>query len=106
MERVFNEEATERINSLDLGMTIPLMISPDYKDRLVAEYIQLGFRACKLEQMITKYKAGELGFEPSCPVEVLEEQLQAMVSYLCILQSRAEIEHITDSIGKSLKDYE
>lgn len=102
MERVFNEEATERINSLDLGMTVPLMISPDYKDRLVAEYIQLGFRACKLEQMITKYKAGELDFEPACPVEVLEEQLQAMVAYLCILQSRDEIEHITDSIGKEV----
>lgn len=100
MERVFNEEATERINSLDLGMTVPLMTSPDYKDRLIAEYVQLGIRACKLEQMITKYKAGELDFEPACPVEVLEEQLQAMVAYLCILQSRDEIEHITDSIGK------
>ena len=102
MERVFNDETIERINSLDLGMTVPLMISSDYKDRLVAEYIQLGFRACKLEQMITKYKAGELDFEPSCPIEVLEEQLQAMIAYLCILQSRDEIKHITDSIEKKV----
>ena len=100
MERVFNDEAIERINNLDLDMTVMLMTSPDYKHRFMAEYVQLGIRACKLEQMITKYKAGELDFEPACPVEVLEEQLQAMVAYLCILQSRDEIEHITDSIGK------
>ena len=50
--------------------------------------------------MITKYKAGELDFEPACPVEVLEEQLQIMVAYLGILQRRDAIEHITDSIGK------
>ena len=102
MERVFNEEATERINNLDLGMTVPLMESPDYKHRFIAEYVQLGIRACKLEQMITKYKAGELNFEPACPVEVLEEQLQAMVAYLGILQRRDAIEHITDSIGKEV----
>ena len=100
MERVFNDEAIERINNLDLDMTIMLMTSPDYKHRFTAEYVQLGIRACKLEQMIMKYKAGELDFEPACPVEVLEEQLQIMVAYLGILQRRDAIEHITDSIGK------
>ena len=100
MERVFNDKAIERINNLDLDMTVMLMTSPDYKHRFMAEYVQLGIRACKLEQMIMKYKAGELDFEPACPVEVLEEQLQIMVAYLGILQRRDAIEHITDSIGK------
>lgn len=79
---------------MTLKDTITQMVSEDYTERFKAEFAQLLIRHEKLEQMIIKYRADKLGFKPSCPVELLEQQLQAMSDYLYCLKIRAEIENI------------
>ena len=74
--------------------TIKLMTSDDYKKRFKAEYIQLEIRCEKLADMIERYKKGILGFEPTCPIEILEKQLEHMREYLWILEERSFMEGI------------
>ena len=80
--------------NIDLKDTIELMVSENYKDRFKAEFYQLKTRRDNLHAMIVKYAAGSLDFEPSCPLELLEEQEEAMDKYIHILEVRAEIEKI------------
>lgn len=82
----------------ELQETIELMNSEDYKDRFKAEYWQTKIRYNKLHEMLVKYTAGTLGFEPTCSIEVLEDQSYYMGNYLKTLEVRAEIE------GINLKD--
>lgn len=78
---------------MELKDTIELMQSKDYKDRFLAEYYQVVIRAVKLRDMVI-YKKGELNFKPTCPVDVLEQQLKIMEYYIAILEDRAVIEKI------------
>jgi hypothetical protein len=78
----------------DMNSSIELMRSADYKERFVAEYIQLRIRTEKLAEMVRKYKAGTLDFTPKCSVELLEDQLRHMQAYLTDLEVRAGIEMI------------
>ena len=84
-------EATPK---LELKDTVELMNSADYEDRFVAEYLQLDIRTRKLEEMVNKYKRGELNFTPSCTVGMLESQLEAMKEYRLMLMMRAKKENI------------
>lgn len=79
---------------MELKDTIELMNSDNYKDRFKAEYYQTKIRYDKLHKMLIKYEAGTLGFEPSCPLEILEKQACYMGNYLKTLEIRAEIEKI------------
>ena len=79
---------------MDLMDTIAMMKSVDYKERFKAEYYQLETRTFKLADMLTKYEMGLLDFEPSCPVELLTMQLNAMRIYAYVLKERAKIEGI------------
>ena len=74
---------------VELKDTVELMLSDDYKKRFKAEYFQLENRLYKLKGMIDKYKAGTLGFEPTCPIELLEEQLEHMSGYIYALEARS-----------------
>lgn len=74
--------------------TINMMTSDDYKERFKAEYHQLLIRGRKLYDMIEKYKAGTLDFKPTCPLHLLESQLDFMAGYMGVLMERAEIENI------------
>ena len=65
-----------------------------YQERFIKEYNELHDRTVKLDNMLKKYKNGELNFEPDCPYELLYTQLIYMVNYLCVLEKRAEIENI------------
>ena len=78
----------------ELKDTVVLMNSDDYKERFQAEFTQLRIRREKLEAMIVKYRADKLDFTLACPLELLEQQLQAMSDYLYALKIRAEIEDI------------
>ena len=78
----------------ELKDTIDLMTSADYKDRFKAEYWQLKIRAQKLNDMVNKYKAGKLEFTPTCPIELLEDQLEIMTGYLGLLFARASVEGV------------
>ena len=79
---------------VELKETVDFMNSKDYKERFKADYLQTKIRYEKLNNMLIKYEAGTLGFEPTCPKEILEDQLYYMNEYLRTLRIRAEIENI------------
>ena len=78
----------------DLMWTADLMGSADYKERFKAEYHQTKIRYDKLHKMCTYYEAGTLDFEPTCSLDLLKEQLDAMGKYLHCLEVRAQIEGV------------
>jgi hypothetical protein len=79
---------------MELKDTIEMMQSSDYKERFKAEYYQTKIRYDKLHAMTIKYEAGTLNFEPSCSLELLNEQKSHMGQYLHALEVRAQIEKI------------
>lgn len=79
---------------MELKDTIEMMNSEDYKERFIAEYAQTKIRYDKLHTMVIKKEAGTLGFEPTCPILVLNNQLSYMGQYLKQLEIRAQIEEI------------
>ena len=79
---------------MELKDTIEMMQSADYKERFKAEYYQTRIRYTKLHNMIVKYEAGTLSFEPTCSIELLKEQKANMGRYLYNLEVRSEIEGI------------
>ena len=78
----------------NLTDTIELMTSEDYKERFKAEYWQTKIRHDKLHDMIVKYEAGTLDFEPTCNIDIFKKQITNMANYLYVLEVRAEIEGI------------
>ena len=88
------DEAYREYEANELPQTALGMISNDYKERFKAEYYQAKIRHDKLRNMLVKNEAGTLGFEPSCPIAVLDDQLYYMNEYLKSLEIRAEIEGI------------
>lgn len=79
---------------MELKDTIEMMNSADYKERFKAEYYQTKIRYKKLHKMVIKYEAGTLDFTPTCSINLLKNQKQAMGEYLHYLEVRAEIEDI------------
>ena len=79
----------------DLSATNKLMTSNDYKERFLAEYIQLETRYEALIDIIWKYDHGEkLGFELDSPIYLLKKQAKAMYEYISVLNERAHYEDI------------
>lgn len=83
----------------ELSMTIPLMESKDYKERMVAEYWQTKIRYEKLKKLNTRIKACDIDIhleKPKCavPKNILREQQAIMGRYLELLEIRAELEDI------------
>lgn len=81
-------------NGVGLSDTVDMMRSADYKERFVAEYMQLKIRYNNLHKMIVKKEAGTLSFEPTTPILILKNQKSFMGQYLNQLEIRAEIEQI------------
>ena len=79
---------------MELHETVSEMLDECYKKRFRAEYWQLRIRVEKLTILVMKYREGTLGFEPSCSLGILENQLDAMQRYLALLELRAEIEKV------------
>jgi len=78
----------------DLIDTVELMLSNDYKERFISEYYQTEIRYNKLHEMIVRYEANTLNFEPKCSIDILKKQASYMGDYLYMLEVRAEIEGI------------
>lgn len=78
----------------ELRETVDLMLSEDYEERFLAEFYQLKIRYTKLRNMLDKWDNNELDFEPTCPRDIYNKQIEAMEAYLDILSDRAEIEKI------------
>jgi TPR repeat protein len=57
-------------------------------------FIETKIRYNKLHDMIVKYEAGTLNFEPSCSLETFKKQASAMGNYLYVLEVRAQVEGI------------
>ena len=79
---------------IELKDTVAMMGSADYKERFVAEYAQLKIRYKKLYAVLEKYAGDKLDFKPTCPIEILYEQLDHMEAYLSVLETRAKYEGI------------
>ena len=79
---------------MELHETVCDMLDECYKKRFRAEYWQLRIRIEKLTTLVIKYREGTLGFQPSCSLDILENQLYAMQRYLSMLELRAEIEKV------------
>lgn len=77
-----------------LEKSVELMLSSDYKERFLAEYMQLKNRYEGLCNMVIKWDGGQLAFTPTCSREVYDIQLRAMKEYLDVLVIRAKIENI------------
>lgn len=77
-----------------LKRSAKLMLSDDYKERFVAEYMQIKNRYEGLSRMIENWDKGTLSFVPTCPRETYNFQLRAMKDYMDILVVRAKIEDI------------
>lgn len=74
--------------------TVELMNSPDYRERFVAEYMQLVIRYKGLRNMLDKWDHDELDFEPTCPRSTYNMQIKAMADYIAVLEARAVMENI------------
>lgn len=77
-----------------LKKSVELMLSSDYKERFIAEYMQAKNRFEGLQKMVENWDKGILPFTPTCPRETYNFQLKAMKDYLDILVIRAKIENI------------
>ena len=76
---------------MELIETIDLMLSGDHKERFKAEYNQLVIRTRKLKNIIDDYYNDRLKFELNTPINILEDQYKAMVTYCGILVKRAKL---------------
>lgn len=89
------EAAFEKLHKNDeAGKMCEGMVSPDYRERFKAEYIQLKNRYGGLRRMLDEWKDGKLRSIPSCSRSLLEDQAAYMANYLMALTERAAIEEI------------
>ena len=88
------EKHNHEIKNKELARTAEWMVSSDYKARFLAEYVQLENRYNGLKKMVEKWDAGELDFEPTCPRQIYDVQLEYMYKYLDVLHERALMEGV------------
>lgn len=79
---------------MKLEDTVERMLSGDYKERIIAEYQQIGIRIEGLRGFIFRYEQGLLTFEPASKIEVYMQQLEAMEQYQDCLAKRIKDEKI------------
>lgn len=84
---------------MKLNETVEMMESKDYKERFIAEYIQLKIRMDALAGILIKMENNMLDFTPKCSYDLLNGQLKAMNLYAEYLKERAEIEKIDLNIN-------
>lgn len=72
--------------------TMKLMVSENYKERFIAEYIQLKIRAERLKFFIVDAKLEKTPH--TCPVSMLETQFSIQEHLLHTLETRASMEDI------------
>lgn len=81
-------------NKYTLKDTVDMMLSDDYKQRFIGEFLQLALRLEKLLVILEKHKAGLLDFELQSSTKNLYAQAKAMSIYVQILMDRANEEKI------------
>ena len=88
------EKHNYSIKNEELAKTCEGMVSPDYKERFKAEYLQLKNRLNGLKRMLDAWDNGKLNFTPTCPRNIYDEQIKGMELYLNALKQRADIEKV------------
>lgn len=83
-----------KIKRMELKHTVSLMLSSDYKERFIAEYLQVKIRYEKLLAMCNKWDEGKLEFTPTCPRSLYADQLGYMQAYMSVLEERAKLEGV------------
>lgn len=96
----------EHHEKLEFERSASLMSSTDYKERFIAEYIQLRVRRDRLSRFLTNWDNGALTFEPTCPRSIYGIQLRSMDDYLAILEARMVIEGIDYSYRDEKREAE
>ena len=82
------------IKNEELAKSCEGMVSPDYKERFKAEYLQLKNRLEGLKRMLESWDNGTLTFTPTCPRTIYNDQVKGMELYLQVLKQRADIEKV------------
>lgn len=88
------EKHNYAIKNEELAKTCEGMVSPDYKERFKAEYIQVKNRLEGLRHMLYAWDNGALAFTPTCPRDLYDKQESAMRLYRKVLIQRAAIEGV------------
>lgn len=88
------EKHNYSIKNEELAKSCEGMVSPDYKERFKAEYLQLKNRLEGLKRMLKAWDDGTLTFTPTCPRTIYNDQVRGMELYLKVLAQRAEIEKV------------
>ena len=71
---------------------VGMVLSEDYKERFIAEYVETKIRYERLHNIIIRWYAGKADFVTD--INLLEEQAKHMGNYLKILEIRAVKEDI------------
>ena len=79
---------------MTLSNTVNYMISGDWKERFLAEYMQTKIRYEKLHKLIVKREVGKLDFDTPIPLESWKTQAKHMGLYLYELEKQAAIHGI------------
>ena len=74
--------------------TIATPDNVDWVERLKEEYHALVMRRDKLDNTLIKFEAQTLGYDLTCPYELLVEQRNIMDSYIRCLRIRAEYQGV------------
>ena len=95
MSKHIKIKITDKTNML-LAQSACLMLSDDYKERFMAEYLQVLNRLAGLKKMLKEWDDpnSELSFTPTCPRATYNFQVKAMQEYKDILEVRAKMEGI------------
>ena len=83
------EEIIEDNTLNDIGSTVDYMLSSNWKERFIAEYVQLQTRLDKLVDFIWDYEEDSNKLE--CPISLIDLQIEKMSGYMRILHIRADI---------------
>ena len=99
-ENMINEKYIKLTSSIsgddrmNLADTVSLMLSDDWKDRFIAEYLQVKIRYNKLHKLIIKREVGKLDFKTPISLNSWKEQAHHMGLYLFELEKQAAIHGI------------
>lgn len=74
--------------------TVRLMQSPSYRDRFIAEYIQLTIRKDALARFVEREMSSDIPAATSEGLELMKHQVSVMIEYQEILRRRAALEQI------------
>lgn len=87
-----NHKEDNKVVTYTMNDAVKMVLSEDYKERFVAEYVETKIRYERLHNTIIKWCAGKADFVTD--IELLEEQAKHMGNYLKMLEIRAVKEDI------------